>query len=340
MGMKQIDVDIKEFASSFPLVEKVANKHFCVTGATGLIGSILTKCLLALNCGVRISIPVRNREKAISIFGKNNTNLEIVEIDSLEEWTAQINQGYDYIVHCASPTNGRFMQEHPVETYCLAFQSTYNLLSACKRLNMTGFVYVSSIEYYGQILDGDKVVSEDVQGTVDPCSARSSYPLGKRAAEYLCYVFSSQYGVNAKIARLTQTFGAGVSPDDNRVFAQFARSIINSQDIVLHTQGKSAKPYCYTTDCVSAILYILLKGKCGEAYNVANEDTYISIRDLALFLKDNFDPAVNVIVDIQDGLGYAPETMLRLSTAKLQGLGWKARYDLKEMFRRLMCSIR
>ena len=145
---------------------------------------------------------------------------------------------------------------------------------------------MSSLEYYGQNFD-DKIITEEVQGYVDNTAARSSYPLGKRAAEYLCAAYSQQYGVNVKIARLTQTFGAGVAADDNRVFAQFARSIICETDIVLHTKGDSAKPYCYTIDCVSAILYILLKGNNGEAYNVANSETYISIREMAEFLRDN-----------------------------------------------------
>ena len=85
-------------------------------------------------------------------------------------------------------------------------------------------------------------------------SPRSAYPLGKRAAEFLCAAYAAQFGVNVKVARLTQTFGAGVASDDKRVFAQFARSVANSEDIVLHTTGESAKPYCYSTDSVSAIL--------------------------------------------------------------------------------------
>lgn len=335
----QLQTDIKEFVSSFSLKEDVRNKHFCVTGATGLIGSILIKCLLALKVGVKITAPVRDLEKAYSLFGIESSNIDLICIESLEKWTRELDSHFDYVVHCASPTNGKYMQEHPVDTFHLAYQTTYNLLDACRKHQSNGFVFVSSLEYYGQVLD-DRIITEDVQGYVDASSPRSSYPMGKRAAEYLCFSFAMQYGVNAKIARLTQTFGAGVSPDDNRVFAQFARSVINGQDIVLHTQGKSAKPYCYTTDCVSAILYVLLKGTNGEAYNVANEDSYISVKDLAVFLKENFNPNINVVVDIREDFGYAPETMLRLSTSKLQRLGWSAQYGLKEMFRRLISSIK
>ena len=177
-------------------------------------------------------------------------------------------------------------------------------------------------------------------GYIDATSPRSCYPLGKRAAEYLCTAYAAEYDVPVKIARLTQTFGAGVSTKDNRVFAQFARSIIEGRNIVMHTKGESAKPYCYTTDCVSAILYILLRGKNGEAYNVANQDTYISIKDMALYLKKNFNPHIDVIVEEHPEMGDAPITKLNLSAEKLMNLGWKPRYDLHQMFEHLIKALK
>ncbi|MBR5297233.1 MAG: NAD(P)-dependent oxidoreductase, partial [Parabacteroides sp.] len=104
-------------------------------------------------------------------------------------------------------------------------------------------------------------------------------------------------------------------------------------------KGESTKPYCYTTDCVSAILYILLKGTKGEAYNVANSDTYISIRSLAEYLRENFNPNIKVIVEEHPEMGYAPVTKLNLSTEKLKKLSWNPKYGLKEMFTRLIDSF-
>jgi nucleoside-diphosphate-sugar epimerase len=116
--------------------------------------------------------------------------------------------------------------------------------------------------------------------------------------------------------------------------------VTSGTDIILHTTGESAKPYCYTTDCASAILFILFKGANGEAYNVANQDTYISIRSMAEFLRDNFNPNIKVAVEEHPELGYAPVTKLHLSSEKLMGLGWKPQYCLKEMFRRLMDGMK
>lgn len=309
-----------------------------VSGATGLIGSTLVKCLLELKVNLNITIPVRDRNKAISIYGEDSERINIVECD-LMDYCSSINDSFDYIIHCASPTAGKYMNEHPVETYELAVESTRALLRYACNHKVKGIVYVSSLEYYGQNFD-DRIIAEDFQGYLDATSTRSSYPMGKRAAEYLCVAYAKEYGVPVKIARLTQTFGAGVAVDDGRVFAQFARSIIAGDDIVMHTKGESAKPYCYTTDCISAILTILLKGSNGEAYNVANQDTYISIREMAEFLRDNFNPNINVIIEDHPEMGYAPVTKLHLSSEKLMSLGWAPLYDLKEMFGRLIEGLK
>lgn len=331
--------DIREFARSFKLQDNIPGSRFLITGATGLIGSTLVHCLSALNRGIEITCPVRSIEKAKAMFEDEFEKIHFVECDLLAYLNGlSTDDSFQYIVHCASPTAGKYMTEHPVETYLLAIDSTKAILEYARKSKQTGIVYASSLEYYGQNFD-DSIITEDKLGYVDGTDPRSSYPLGKRAAEYLCTAYAKEYGVNVKIARLTQTFGAGVSPDDNRVFAQFARSIIAGEDIVLHTTGESAKPYSYTTDCISAILYILLKGEAGEAYNVANEKTYISIREIAELLCEEFNSNSKVVLDLHDDMGYAPVTKLHLSAAKLEALGWKPRFGLKEMFAKLIKSI-
>lgn len=332
--------DIKSFVASFALADNLEGTKIMVTGSTGLIGSTLVHCLLALNRNIEIICPVRSIEKAKIMYEEKTSKINFIECD-LVKYLQQLDsiENFQYIVHCASPTVGKYMTEYPVETYMLAIETTKAILDYCLKTEVKGFVYVSSLEYYGQNFD-DSIITEDKQGYVDNADPRSSYPLGKRAAEYLCAAYAKEYGVNAKVARLTQTFGAGVSVNDNRVFAQFAHSVINGEDIVLHTTGESAKPYCYTTDCISAILFILLKGQNGEAYNVANENTYISIREMAEFLRDNFNPKIAVRMEYHPEMGYAPVTKLHLSSQKLMELGWNPRYDLKEMYKRLICSIK
>ncbi|MBQ9560617.1 MAG: dTDP-glucose 4,6-dehydratase, partial [Bacteroidaceae bacterium] len=132
----------------------------------------------------------------------------------------------------------------------------------------------------------------------------------------------------------------GVAKDDNRVFAQFARSVISGQDIVLHTTGDSSKPYCDTIDCLAAILCVLLRGRDGEAYNVANPSTYISIKDMAFFVRDTFAPSIDVKIEEKSTASYAPITKVPLSVDKLLSLGWKPQCGLKEMFEKLIACIK
>lgn len=331
--------DIEAFVESFALINQLSESKFMITGATGLIGSTLVRCILALNKNIRITCPARSLNKAKDMYSVDFDKIDFIESDLLDYLNnLSTEDNFDYIVHCASPTDGKYMTEHPVETYSLAIDSTRAILEHARKTGAKGVVYVSSLEYYGQNFD-DHLITEDFLGYVDYTDARSCYPLGKRAAEYLCFAYAKEYGVSAKVARLTQTFGAGVSADDNRVFAQFARSVINGADIILHTTGESAKPYCYTTDCISAILYILLKGEKGEAYNVANQDTYISIKDMAEFLCDNFNSEINVRVEMHPDMGYAPVTRLHLSCEKIMSLGWRPSNNFNEMYRKLLASF-
>lgn len=332
--------DIQDFVSSFPLRELLHNRTILITGATGLIGSNLVHCLLALDCKIKVVAPIRDLKKAVRIFSQNELdNIRLIECD-IVSYNYDALCDIDFIIHCAAPTASKYFIEHPVETFDVIYSGTKVLLNYARKRQIKGFVYLSSLEVYGEIYDDSKPVCEDSQGYLDIMAVRSSYPMAKRAAENLCCLYAAEYGVPVMVARLTQTTGAGIALDDNRVIAQFARLATYGNDIVLHTTGESARPYCYTTDAVSAILYILFKGQKGNVYNVANENTYISARDMAEFVRVNFNPSIKLRVELKNDMGYAPVTKLNLSTEKLKGLGWLPRYGLYEIFDRLIKSLR
>ena len=221
------------------------------------------------------------------------------------------------------------------------YMGMQNILNYAEQAKLESLVLASTLEVYGTITDDSTPLTEDKQGYLDPMATRSSYPLAKRAAEGLCHNYAVEKQVKVKVARLAQTFGAGVSKQDNRVFAQFVRSVIHNEDIILHTTGELSRCYCYTTDAISAMLYILLKGEDGTAYNVANEATYISIRQMAELVAETFNPDhVHVVIEMQEGLGYSPTTKLRLDTQRIQTLGWTPYYNMKDMFGRLIASMK
>ncbi|MBR0047436.1 MAG: NAD(P)-dependent oxidoreductase [Bacteroidaceae bacterium] len=331
--------DIKDFVSSFALAKDLQDATFLITGGTGLIGSLLIHCLLALDKNIHIVAPVRNKFKAEALYEGYGSQVTVVECDLLTCSYDSLGK-VDFIIHCASPTASRFFVEHAVETFDTIIYGTSVLLQYARKNPVKSFVYLSSLEVYGCIDDDSEYVTEDVQGYLDPMAVRSSYPMAKRAAENMCALYAQEYGVPVKVARLTQTTGAGIAKDDNRVIAQFARMAADGHDIVLHTLGDSARPYCYTIDAITALLYILLKGNNGEAYNVSGKETYVSVYDMAMFVKDTFNSDINVRIELDDTMGYAPVTKLRLSTEKLESLGWVPQYGLKDILGRLIEYLR
>lgn len=340
MATSILEQDIRDFSARFKLAQELRGRHFAITGATGLLGSCMVRCLLGLDSayalGIGITCVARDIGKAKAMFGDG---VSLLEHDFAVDGTLELPDDVDYIVHFASPTASKYFVGNPVETIYTGFLGTRQVLETADKISAK-VVYVSSLEVYGAIYDDSKPVTEDVMGDIDPMATRSSYPMVKRMSECLCKAFASERGGRVAVARLAQTFGAGVAQDDSRVFAQFARSVVKDEDIVLHTKGELSRCYCYTTDAIEGIFYILLRGKDGEAYNVSNDDTYISVYDMARLVCESFNPHVKPIIRLQDGMGYSPVTKLRLSSARLQSLGWTPNYGLKEMYQRLIESFR
>lgn len=323
---------IKEYDLPYELLK---GKTVLVTGATGLIGVSLVRSLLYMG-DIKVLAFVRNENKAKSIY-EQNSNLEIVIGDVINP--IDIIETVDYIFHCASVTTSKIMVEQPVETLMTSIEGTKHILNLAKEKRCKSVVYVSSMEVYGAFDNLDHEVTEDDLGYIDPLKVRSNYPEAKRLCENMCVAYLKEYGVPVKIARLAQTFGAGILPNENRVFAQFAKSVINGENIILHTKGLSEGNYCYTRDCMTGLLTILLKGKDGEAYNVSNPNSHATIVDMAKMVAHKIAKGnIEVLFDIPETntFGYAADTKMKLSSNKLQKLGWNPEIGLEEAYKRMI----
>lgn len=336
--------DIYQIVSSAAISWEVfKSATVLITGATGLVGSALVHTLSFANSkhglDLRIIAHGRNASKCEAL--SQDCGVEFVCGDIRKPLLALfIADKVDYIFHCAAITKSADMVAKPAEVIDTATDGTRNALELARTKRSRSVVYLSSMEVYGQT--ALKEVTEADLGYLDSSNPRSSYPVSKRLCESLCNCYFEQYGVPVKIARLAQTFGAGTPKDDPRVFAQFARSVINGENIVLHTEGKSRGNYCYIGDTIRGLLLLLLRGNNGEIYNIANIDASMTICEMArLVANEVCGGKVSVVVDVPPDIakcGYAPDVGFRLNADKIKKLGWAPRYGLAEMHRRLLAD--
>lgn len=334
------EIDTKDIvASKYINWDFYKNSTIMVTGATGLIGSQLVTSILyaneVLRTNIKIIALVRDLNKANRLFeNKLTQNLIFIVQDIIEP--IKITEKIDYIIHTANGTSSKSFVETPVETISSIILGTKNILEFAKNNNVKSIVYLSSMEVYGET-DFAKVepLKESDYGYIDILKPRSSYPEGKRLAECMCSAYAQEYGVNVKIARLVQTIGAGVDYNDSRVFAEFARKIVEKENIVLQTTGENTRCFCYVTDAITAMFVLSERGEQGECYNVANSKAVCSIKEMAEMLCEKYTTS-NLEIKLNPNNCYPPATKLYVDTTKLNLLNWEAKIDLITMFEKLV----
>lgn len=221
--MNQVQTDIQEMIEKKERFAFLRDSVVLITGATGLIGSMMIKTILAANkqygLGITVIGQIRNQDKAQNVFGERLNEIKLVTSPDVF---------CNYIIHTVSPTNSRFFIEHPAETIGISVKSTIEILEAA-RTNKASVVYLSSMEQYGVPYEPGQQMTEDKTGIINHLDVRSSYSESKRLCECLCASYADEYGVNVKIARLAQTFGAGISTEDNRLPMQLAQAAIKKR---------------------------------------------------------------------------------------------------------------
>lgn len=321
--------DLLKIASLDLPWNKLSGSNILVTGATGLIGGCLVEALMINpSKDYNVFASGRNEKRArhrFSIFA-NDPAFHFVKYDVLQSLDSEVN--FDFIIHAASNASPNFFAAKPVEVIKSNIQGLCNLMEYGLNHGMKRMLYISSGEVYGE---GDgRIFSEDYSGYVNCTSPRSCYPSSKRAAETLCVSYAQEYNTDVVIARPCHTYGPHFTETDNRVYAQFIRNILKDEDIVMKSTGSQFRSWCYVVDCVSALLYILLKGENGEAYNIADGNSNISIKELAEMIAEI--GGKKVVMDFPSDVekaGFNVVTKSIFSTEKLERLGWKVEGCMK-----------
>lgn len=336
-----MEEDIKNILSADIQWEKLKSAAVLVTGASGMLGTYMLRTLAALNDSEHYDMKlyglVRHPEK---MPGDLKKRVSLITQSVSREIETDVR--FDYIIHAASPASPLIMREDPAGTIAANTLGTYYTLELARKSNAKGYLFISSREIYGQPYEGQREFTEDTYGFVDPLEPRSCYPEGKKAAETMCSCFRQQYGMNTKIARLAHTFGPGMSIDDGRVQADFLRNVIRNEDIVLKSEGLAVRTYTYVSDAVAALFYILLNSQ-ELVYNIASEESTVSIRELAQTLVDAYpERNLKLVFDLpkaDENTGCAPFTLGILNSDKIRKLGWKPSYTLKEGLMRTVAYL-
>lgn len=326
--------DLEEAAKNSINLEQIKNKSILVTGATGTIGSFVVDMLLHYNrtdkAGVKVYALGRSINRLAERFGKAKTeSLIYVEHDVCNQ--ISFDFPLDYIIHTAGNAHPAAFNGDPVGTIIGNVTGTYSLLEYGRKHGAKRLLYVSSGEVYGQ---GDLSLNEfeeSYSGYLDTMLPRSCYPSSKRTAETLCASYSKQYGLETVIVRPCHTYGPSITASDSRANAQFFRNVINNEDIIMKSAGLQMRSYCYIADCASAIMTVLIAGKSGEAYNIANRNARITIAGLAVVIAEKAGRKV-VFTDpnTDDLANRTPIAKQVLSSKKLESLGWEGKYGIKE----------
>lgn len=311
------------------------NKTVLITGASGLIGSFLIDVLMNLNekkdLNCKIIAICRNEEKAKKRFNRYLSSGLIKIISHDINIPFEIADSVDYIIHAASNTHPKLYSGDPIGTITTNVIGTYNLLNLGVQKHIKRFIFLSSVEIYGENINNVSKFKEDDLGYINCNTLRAGYPESKRTGEALINAFIDNKGLDAVIIRLSRIYGPTIDKNDTKALSQFINKAVHNEDIVLKSAGNQYFSYNYVGDTVSAILFLLFNGENNGAYNVSDESSDITLKDLATLIASKVGKKVVFEKPSEaEAKGYSTATKAILDSTKLKELGWKNTTSIEE----------
>lgn len=324
---KEYISDVERVANAYLPWEKLQGKKVLITGASGLIGTFLIDVLMRKNQQDNLMINIcaigRNIDKAMERFHDYGQDKNFIFYPIDINHVIDVDFQADYIIHAASNTHPRLYANDPIGSIMTNLLGTYNLLEYVRQRKTERFVFLSSVEIYGEARTPEDIFDELYCGYIDCNTVRAGYPEGKRAGESLCNAYMAKYSLDIVIPRLSRIYGPTMRIDDSKAMSQFIMNGVRGEDIVLKSDGSQRYSYCYVADAVLGVFYTWLLGKCGEAYNIANTGKALSLREIVDIIADF--TGKKVIFSLPDNVetaGYSRVLTGIMNAKKLKKLGW------------------
>lgn len=323
-------------------IERIKNKSFLITGAMGLIGVCMIDALMRYNeQGANITIYAvgRSKEKAAARLGEyyDNDVFHFIEQDVRLPLPALLQ--VDYVVPLASNTHPLAYSQYPIETIEINVKGAEYALQKAIECGAT-VLYPSTVEVYGNAR-GEDIFTEEYTGKLNLSNARSCYTESKRVSEALCQSYISEKGAKVKIVRLSRIFGPTMLMTDTKASSQFIIKALHGEDIVLKSEGKQYFSYTYVADAVCAMLYVLLHGENGVAYNISNEACNVRLKEFAVLCAEW--AGKKVVFDLPseaERKGFSVAKNAILDSAKLRSIGWQPHYNMQDALNRTLSILK
>ena len=338
--------DVRRVADANLPWEKLQDRSILLSGATGLLGSflvdvIMQKNMVGLNCTVYAlsRSEARARERFSVWWG--NERLMFLPYDVNQPFVREDLGQVDYVLHLASNTHPMQYATDPIGTIITNITGLQNMLDFAAAHHAVRFAFTSSNEIYGENRGDTERFSESYCGYIDSNTLRAGYPESKRCGEALCQAYKAQKGLDVVIPRFTRSYGPTMLPNDSKAISQFIRKGVAGEDIVLKSAGTQNYSFLYMADSILGLLTVLLCGESGEAYNIADPASDITLKELAQIIAEHVGKSVVFeIPDAVEAAGYSKATRALLDGSKLRGLGWRPAFSIREGVARTIDILR
>tara|TARA_B100000212_G_scaffold250318_1_gene191504 strand:+ start:713 stop:1702 length:990 start_codon:yes stop_codon:yes gene_type:complete len=312
-------VDINPFHKSGLILFMSISKTNLITGGAGFLGSHLIDYLLNNNEEVIcLDNLFTGTKKNLEKFA-NNPNFEFIRHDITEPIYLEVEK----IWHLACPASPVHYQYNPIKTAKTSFLGTYNMLGLAKRLNAK-ILFTSTSEVYG-----DPEIHpqpESYRGNVNPIGIRSCYDEGKRIAETLCFDYKRQHNLDVKVARIFNTYGPRMVPNDGRVISNFICQALRNDNLTIYGKGEQTRSFCFVTDMINGLVSLMNSNISGPV-NIGNPEEF-KILDVAKIINAKISDSQKIIfknLPLDDPLQRKP----CIDIAKTE-LGWEPKVSLIE----------